>query len=93
MSDRYVNCPKCLYVSAELRGINWRTVCRIALAVILMGILLIEAMLRDYQFLSHIIATAPATLLLLIGSFILPVPWVYCPRCAEERAKARRKKE
>jgi hypothetical protein len=93
MSDRYVNCPKCLFVSAELRGVNWRVVCRVALATILAGILLVEAMLRDYQFVNHIIASAPVTLLLLIGSFILPVPWVYCPRCAEERAKARRKKE
>lgn len=82
-----VQCPRCLYVAAHLRGGQLRRVFRWLLLAAVGGIFLVDLFNGERQLISNLKTAAPELGMLTLGALFLPGPSLYCDRCEQQKAK------
>ncbi len=82
-----VQCPRCLYVAAHLRGGYLRIICRWALAVAVAAVFLADMVTQQHRSIGHLTQAAPVLAVLALASLLLPGPSLYCSRCEQQKAK------
>ncbi|MCX6361698.1 MAG: hypothetical protein NT029_17980 [Armatimonadetes bacterium] len=82
-----VQCPRCLYVAAHLRGGQLRRVFRWLLLAVVGGIFLVDLFNGERRLISNLTTAAPELGMLALGALFLPKPRLYCQRCEQQKAK------